>query len=63
MVDCWIERSPLVAKVEFFSVGGSVKDRVAKRMVLEAEKDGVLVPGKSVVIEPTSGNTGKPYVM
>jgi cystathionine beta-synthase len=47
-----------VAKPEFMSVGGSVKDRIAKRMVLEAEKDGVLIPGKSIVIEPTSGNTG-----
>jgi cystathionine beta-synthase len=47
-----------VGKVEFFSAGGSVKDRIAKRMVLEAEKDGVLIPGKSIVIEPTSGNTG-----
>ncbi|KZV99992.1 pyridoxal phosphate-dependent enzyme, beta subunit [Exidia glandulosa HHB12029] len=48
----------LLGKVEFFSAGGSVKDRIAKRMVEEAEKDGTLVPGKSVIIEPTSGNTG-----
>ncbi|GFZ48133.1 Beta-thionase [Saitozyma sp. JCM 24511] len=48
----------LLGKCEFFSVGGSVKDRIAKRMVEEAEKTGRLVPGKSVVIEPTSGNTG-----
>ncbi|KAG6334668.1 hypothetical protein ID866_4417 [Astraeus odoratus] len=48
----------LLGKVEFLSVGGSVKDRIAKAMVLAAEKDGKLVPGKSVIIEPTSGNTG-----
>ncbi|KAL4242589.1 Cysteine Synthase/Cystathionine Beta-Synthase [Abortiporus biennis] len=48
----------LLGKVEYTSAGGSVKDRIAKRMVEEAEKDGVLIPGKSVVIEPTSGNTG-----
>lgn len=50
--------SPTVAKLEFLSAGGSVKDRIAKAMVLAAEAAGTLVPGKSVVIEPTSGNTG-----
>ncbi|KAF5328887.1 hypothetical protein D9611_014268 [Ephemerocybe angulata] len=48
----------LLGKVEFFSAGGSVKDRIAKAMVEAAERDGKLIPGKSVVIEPTSGNTG-----
>ncbi|TFK39784.1 tryptophan synthase beta subunit-like PLP-dependent enzyme [Crucibulum laeve] len=48
----------LLGKVEFFSAGGSVKDRIAKAMVQAAEKEGKLIPGKSVVIEPTSGNTG-----
>ncbi|KAJ2913066.1 hypothetical protein MD484_g7346, partial [Candolleomyces efflorescens] len=48
----------MLAKVEFFSAGGSVKDRIAKAMVIAAEKEGRLIPGKSVVIEPTSGNTG-----
>ena len=50
--------SSLVGKLECLSVGGSVKDRIAKAMVLAAEKEGKLVPGQSVVIEPTSGNTG-----
>jgi cystathionine beta-synthase len=48
-----------VGKLEFVSAGGSVKDRIAKAMVLAAEKEGKLISGKSVVIEPTSGNTGK----
>lgn len=51
-------RCNLLAKVEFMSAGGSVKDRIAKAMVEAAEKDGKLVPNKSIVIEPTSGNTG-----
>ncbi|KAG1138230.1 hypothetical protein G6F37_008583 [Rhizopus arrhizus] len=48
----------LLAKCEYFNAGGSVKDRIAARMVEEAEKAGVLVPGVSTIIEPTSGNTG-----
>ena len=47
----------LYAKCEFFNAGGSVKDRIALRMVLAAEKSGRLKPGDTV-IEPTSGNTG-----
>ncbi|KAF7967958.1 hypothetical protein HWV62_32467 [Athelia sp. TMB] len=51
----------LVGKVEYMSAGGSVKDRIAKAMVEAAEKEGKLIPGKSVVIEPTSGNTGQKH--
>ncbi|KAF9956636.1 hypothetical protein BGZ72_002603, partial [Mortierella alpina] len=47
----------LLAKCEFFNAGGSVKDRIGRRMVEEAERDGRLKPGYTI-IEPTSGNTG-----
>ncbi|KAI9598050.1 cystathionine beta-synthase [Syncephalis fuscata] len=48
----------MLVKCEFFNAGGSVKDRIGKRMVEEAEKAGILKPGISTIIEPTSGNTG-----
>lgn len=50
-------KANLLAKVEYFNPGGSVKDRVAYNMILDAEKKGALKPG-ATIIEPTSGNTG-----
>ncbi len=47
----------VVAKCEFFNAGGSVKDRIALRMIEEAERMGKISPGWTI-IEPTSGNTG-----
>ena len=47
----------IYAKVEYFNATGSVKDRIARQMILDAEQSGALKPG-STIIEPTSGNTG-----
>ena len=51
------ENTRVLAKLEYFNPGGSVKDRVALNMILDAEQRGVLKPG-GTIIEPTSGNTG-----
>ena len=50
-------KAKIVAKLEYFNPAGSVKDRVARAMIEEAEKEGILKED-SVIIEPTSGNTG-----
>ena len=48
---------PIIAKIEYFNPGGSVKDRIALAMIEDAEEKGILQPG-ATIIEPTSGNTG-----
>src|SRR5512142_542861 len=50
-------RVRLLAKLEGFNPTGSIKDRIALKMIEQAEREGTLVPGKTI-LEPTSGNTG-----
>ncbi|WP_320673548.1 cysteine synthase A [Prochlorococcus sp. MIT 1341] len=53
--DCSAE---VLAKLESFNPTASVKDRIAGAMVMAAEESGIIVPGKTILVEPTSGNTG-----
>ena len=48
----------ILVKLEYFNPAGSAKDRIGKAMIDAAEAEGKLIPGKSTIIEPTSGNTG-----
>ncbi|MDJ0625901.1 MAG: cysteine synthase A [Candidatus Caenarcaniphilales bacterium] len=53
-----IKNCQLLAKLEFQNPGGSVKDRIGLNMIMEAERERKIEAGKTVIIEPTSGNTG-----
>lgn len=58
----WINRlasgAKIIAKLEFYNPASSVKDRLALGLIQEAEEKGLIAPGKTTIIEPTSGNTG-----